>query len=250
MTRLEVLLKRRSIRRFKKKQVQREIVDKLVKAGQRAPTQSGIQSYSFILITDLEIRERILKTIEPQECMKQAPIWIIICIDFARPLELFKMLGVEAEFGEVTKLFTGIIDACLAAENIVIAAESLGLGSVFIGRIWLALKSIAEIINLPKDVLPILLLCIGYPDESPPLRPRWPIGAVLHENLYNMTSNQVMRKYYEEANETLIKMKYFKRFRKEISSWAEHWQSKFKELANKWEESFKRDLRSLGFLPS
>jgi len=91
------------------------------------------------------------------------------------------------------------------------------------------------------------LLCLGYPDENPPIRPRWPLEAVLHENAYKMPSKKLMKQYYDEANTRLVKMGYFKG---KIKSWAEHWQAKFPSNEMKeWEETLRKDLRELGFLP-
>lgn len=179
--------------------------------------------------------------------MKQASVWIMICADMARQLQLFKLLGVKTTFGPLSMLVPSIIDAALAAENMVIAAEALGLGSVFIGSVWDNLKKIAEILKLPRNVLPIVLICLGYPDETPPTRPRWPLKVVLHENKYEMPSKKLMKKYYADANQQLVEMKYFS---SGIKNWAEHWQKKFPlgEM-REWEGRLAEDLRDLGFLP-
>jgi hypothetical protein len=145
-------------------------------------------------------------------------------------------------------MLPAVIDAALAAENMAIAAEAYGLGSVFIGSVWSNLKGTAEILKLPNKVMPIVLVCLGYPDESPPTRPRWPLKAVLHENEYKMPSREVMKRYYEEANRRLLQMQYFS---KAVHSWAEHWQRKFPlDEMDEWEEQVRRDFRELGFMPS
>lgn len=244
---LEIVLNRRSIRKFKSKPVPRKIINKIVEAGQRAPTHCGMQAHSFILITDRKMKEQIFKIIGRQECMEQAPVWIMICADLARQLELLRILGVETEYGKVGKLLLCIIDAALAAENMTIAVEAYGLGSVFIGAVWEELKKVSDILELPNDVVPIVLLCFGFPNEAPPKRPRWPLKAVFHENTYRMPTTKEMKKYYEEANQKLLEMKYFD---ENIHNWAEHWQSKFQpEEIKEWEEKLRNDLRELGFLP-
>jgi len=244
---LETIFQRRSIRKYKAKQVPRKMIYQIVEAAQRAPTACGMQTYSFILITKKKVRRKISQAIGKQECMKQAPVWIIICADMERQLQLLKLLGVKTRFGPVSMLLPAVIDAALAAENMVIAAEASGLGSVFIGSVWSSLKEVAEILELPKNVLPIVLVCLGYPDEAPPTRPRWPIEAVLHEDKYKMPSRELMEKYYKEANRLLVEMKYFS---KGISNWAEHWQRKFplSEMVG-WEKKLRDDLKELGFMP-
>ncbi len=244
---LEAISRRRSIRRFKSKPISRKVVNRIVEAAQRAPTACGMQTYSFILITDKTVQGEIFKAIGEQECMKQASVWIMICADMARQLQLFELLGVKTRFGPLSMLVPSIIDAALAAENMVTAADALGLGSVFIGSVWDNLKKIAEILKLPRNVLPIVLICLGYPDEAPPTRPRWPLEAVLHENRYEMPSKELMKKYYVDANQQLVEMEYFSRG---IRNWAEHWQNKFpRDEMKEWEEQLAEDLRDLGFLP-
>jgi len=245
---LNTIFQHRSIRKFKTRKVSRRLIDLIVEAGQRAPTACGMQTYSFVLVNDSNLREEIFRAIGRQKCMEQAPTWIVVCADLARQLELFKMLKVKTEFGPLGKLIPSIVDAVLASQNMVVAAEALGLGTVFIGSIWDSMKKVAQILKVPKNVLPILILCLGYPDEKPPNRPRWPRKAVLHENLYAMPSQKLMKEYYQKANQELIKMNYFS---KGIRNWAKHWQNKFdpKDVAE-WEKTLKKDLSEMGFLPA
>jgi len=244
---LEFVFQRRSIRKFKQKPVPRKLVNRIVDAGQRAPTACGMQSYSFILITDQKLKEEMFKAIGKQKCMEEAPIWILVCADMARQLKLFELLGIKTKMGPLSKFVPAIVDAALVAENMVIAAEMLRLGSVYVGSVWEAMKKIADFLGLPENVCPVVLVCLGYPDESPPLRPRWPREAVLHENRYKMPSKTLMKDYYEKANKQLAEMKYFP---KGVHNWAEHWQRKFppKEMGE-WEQRLRKDLKALGFLP-
>ncbi len=244
---LETIFHRRSVRKFKHKQISQKTIKRIVEAAQRAPTGCGMQTYSFIKITNKQVREKIFEAAGEQRCMRQAPVWIIVCADMARQLQLFKLLRIKTKFGPLSMLLPAVIDAALAAENIVIVAEALRLSTVIVGSIWGNLKRIAEILELPKNVLPIVLVCLGYPDETPPTRPRWPFEAVLHENKYKMPSKKLMEEYYIQANQQLLDMQYF---RNDVHNWAEHWQKKFPlNEMSKWEKRLQRDLRELGFIP-
>ena len=244
---LDTIFGRRSIRKFKRTRIPRELINQIVEAGQRAPTACGMQTYSFMSITDSDLRNEICRLIGKQSCMEQAPVWIIVCADMARQLKLFEVLGIKTDLGPLGKFVPAVVDAGLVAQNMVLAAEALGLGSVFIGSVWEALKRIADLLGLPQNVMPLVLVCLGYPDESPPPRPRWPLEAVLHENKYVMPSEKLMRDYYEKANKELLEMGYF---RKGINNWAEHWRAKFPPQEMKtWEENLRRDLKALGFMP-
>ncbi|MEM3004763.1 MAG: nitroreductase family protein, partial [Candidatus Bathyarchaeia archaeon] len=169
---LSPILERRSVRRFKPKPVSRKLLNLVVKAGQRAPTSCGAQFYSLIEIDDARKRKAIIKMTGRNRALESAPVWIFVCSDAARTTMMFRTLRIDCRLGELTRLIHSLIDASLAAENMVTAAESLGLGSVFTIYHWRALGEISKLLGLPEGVLPILLLCIGHPDERPPLRPR------------------------------------------------------------------------------
>jgi nitroreductase len=243
---IDTMLERKSIRHFEDRMVQRDLIEQIVRAGQRAPTGGNMQLYSFVLISDPEKKKQISQAIGSQKCMQEAPVWIMVCVDWHRHIKFLKHLGIETNWRPVEKLWRGIICAILAAENMVLAAEAFGLGSVFVGDPRSATVRIARILKMPDDVLPVVLLCIGYPAEDPPKRPRWPVEAVLHENEYEPVSEQLIKDYYEAANKRLVEMNYFQ---KGISSWAEHLEKRFPSNQKRvLEEILRRDLRELGFL--
>ena len=242
---IQTLLNRRSIRRFKSKEVSRADMESIVNAGQRAPTGTMFQAYSFINISDPGIKEDIeqiiLKHASKREgrwwqVMETAPLWILICGDFARQEKIFKILNLDIEIGPVTKLIRGLIDANLAAENMVIAAESLGLGSCFLGYPSRVAGELVELLGLPELVFPFLLLCIGYPDEDPPMRSRLPINAVLYENGYQAPSEELLKSYYENSYGSLNKAR---------GSWGFNFPLEATRLR---EEKLQKDIRSMGLL--
>lgn len=242
----DALFQRRSIRSFKDKQVPTELVHRVVEAGQNAPTGGGTQIYSFIWVTDPDLKKTIADTVGQQQFMKEAPVWIMLCIDWQRQFKLFNTLGFTVELGGLTKLWRGMMDVMLAAENMVVAAEALGLGSCYNGGIRMHMEKLAEVLELPENVLPVLMLCIGYPDEEPAMRPRWPLEAVLHENRYSLPSEEALRAYYESANQRLEEMGYFA---PGVESWEQHWRVRFNEKANqRLEQRLQEQLRAMGFL--
>ncbi len=211
MSALDVIMNRRTIRKFKSKPVPEELVLKIVEAGQRAPTACSLQTYTIIWVKDEEKRKALWETCGKQQFILEAPVTLAICADVRKLIDMVKEYGSETSlekgYGYAVKLFA-IIDAALAAENMAIAAEALGLGSVFIGGA-LANSKVVEILNLPKGVLPISLLCIGYPDEKPPLRPRFPLEATLFINEYRKLSKNQLKKAVEIMNEKLAEEGYY-----------------------------------------
>lgn len=216
-------------------------------AGQRAPTSCGVQFYSFIEVDDMRKRREIVELIGRNRALESAPTWIFVCCDAARPTMMFEVLKIDCYLGDVTRLIHSLIDASLAAENMIVAAESLGLGSVFTIYHWKALGEISRLLSLPVGVFPILLLCIGYPDETPPLRPRWSTNIVHHRNKYRLPTREAMLRDYARSNQSLARMDYFIG---DVCNLAQHWQKKFlkKQMVVR-EKKLRMELQRLGFLP-
>lgn len=227
---------RKSIRKFSNEPVTKEKIDKIVRAGQSAPTGSGQQAYSFILISDYEKKRRITQAIGSQQFMDEAPVWLIICIDWMRLHMFCDALKLDIEIGKFTRFYRGIMDAMLAAENMVIAAEAMGLGTVFNGGVGLQATKLVEILKLPENVFPVILLCIGHPNETPSQRPRWPQEVVLHENEYRMPSEQSIKNYSDQLLQEHGR----------ASTWVNSWSRRFsKPQAEKAENDLKDQLKEL-----
>jgi nitroreductase len=226
---LHLILERRSIRNFSKRDVSKKEIEIILEAGQRAPTSCGIQFYSYIQVNSQRKRKMILDLVKENKALETAPLWVFICCDAARPLKMFEHLQIDSYLGESTKLLHSLIDASLSAQNIVITAELLGLSSVFTIYHWGALEQISKLLALPMNVLPLLLLCIGYAKEKPPLRPRRSGRIIWHKNKYIMPKKKTLLKDYDRANRALKRTKYFD---ENVDGLAHHWEKKF--TRNEW----------------
>ncbi|HID08227.1 MAG TPA: NADPH-dependent oxidoreductase [Armatimonadetes bacterium] len=249
---LEAIKKRRTIRRFKSKPVPEEIVLEIVKAGQRAPSACSLQTYSIIWVKDEEKRRALWEACGKQLFILEAPVTLTICADVKKLIDIMNARGFETSLerglGYAVKLFA-IIDAILAAENMVLAAEAYGLGSVFIGSA-LANPRVVKILNIPKGVLPLSLLCIGYPDENPPVRPRLLLETVLFIDSYRQLSKSELDRGVEYMNEKLAEEGYYVKYsqRSVDFKWIDNVQRKL--VGNrKREEMLIETLKNLGFHP-
>lgn len=249
---LEAIKKRRTIRKFKSKPVPEEIVLEIVKAGQRAPSACSLQTYSIIWVKDEEKRRALWEACGKQPFILEAPVTLTICADVKKLIDIMNARGFETSLerglGYAVKLFA-IIDAILAAENMVLAAEAYGLGSVFIGSA-LANPRVVKILNIPKGVLPLSLLCIGYPDENPPVRPRLPLETVLFIDSYRQLSKSELDIGVEYMNEKLAEEGYYVKYsqRSVDFKWIDNVQRKL--VGNrKREEMLIETLKNLGFHP-
>jgi len=211
---LALLFRRRSIRKFKNIPIPDNIVRRIVEAGQRAPTAGNLQTYSVIWVKDRAKRNRILQSCRVPKSISKAPVILAVCADIHRLTKVLDSLNYQHclrnGYGYVLKLLS-IIDASLVAENMVIASECFGLGSVLIGSA-LANDKIIYILNLPKGVLPLFLLCIGYADENPPTRPRWPLSCVLYTNNYRKLTKEEINSFLSHMNQNLRREGYYKKY--------------------------------------
>jgi len=164
---LNIVLERTSIRNFDKgKKIPEEILKKILLAGIRAPSAGNIQPRTFIVINNEAVKECLYKLCENQVFMNTAPLWIVMCVDLHRHLKAAKLTGVEYDYTGVLPYTFGVLDAALSLENMVIAAEASGLGSVIIGSVIEHPEKVREILKLPRHCLALSILCIGYPKKK------------------------------------------------------------------------------------
>jgi len=220
---LNVILNRSSVRRFKPSPISDKILERILRAGQRAPSACSLQTYSFIVVEDSAKRNKI-EALCGQSFIRDAPLWIVVCADMNRLEKTLKMIGHENVLDHnsctADKIYS-VFDSALAAENIVLAAETFGLGSVFIGVLGMA-EEMSGILQLPSRVLPIAMLCIGVPAETPPTRYRWPLEAVKHEDEYKEVSDKMIRLYLEEANRDFHTENYYLKYFDQNYNHTEH----------------------------
>jgi nitroreductase len=178
---LEVLLKRKSVRAYTDQPIPAEVKAQVLQATLRAPTAGNMMLYSIIDVTDQRLKDRLAVTCDDQPFIAKAPMVWLFLADYQRWMDYFLHSGVEAaceERGvpfrkpEEGDLFLACCDALIAAQNAVIAAESLGLGSCYIGDILEQYEAHRELFALPRYAFPICLLCFGYPTQGQIDRPQ------------------------------------------------------------------------------
>ena len=237
---VEMMLKRVSIRRFKKDPVKESILDKILLAGQRSPSPGGFQAYSLLVVNDPEKLSRISEAIR-QRFITESPVFILVCVDIRRFRAMLDRLGHDYHLkhgtGLYAKLFS-VVEASIVAQSMATAALFLGLGSCFVGAVFYAMMEISEVLALPQGVIPLVGLCLGYPDESPALRPRWPLKILVHRNKYKETTREEIDSYLRVADEAMGRERYYQKYSGQETSYTEH--LKWKTQTSKWIEEHDR----------
>ncbi len=242
---ITTMLNRKSIRRYTSELPSDEIIETIVRAGQQAPFAGQMGSV-------------LLARNKPNPW--NAPLLFTICVDLHRLELIMARRGWKLVMNDLSILFFGIQDATLMAENMVIAAESLGLSSCFLGGAPYKADQLVKEYRLPKRVFPLVQLTMGYPAENPPPRPRYPLEYVLFEEAYPELSEELVARAMKEMDEGYLKQDYYRkldamveleggqaeRYSYDNYSWTEH-------MSRKWGQWFRtadkllEQLRICGF---
>jgi nitroreductase len=181
---LDNLFNHRSIRKFKADPVEQEKLDTILQAASRASNTGNMQVYSVVVTRDADIRNKLWEAHFKQGMVLEAPVHLTFCADFNRFSKWCEQRKADPGYNNFLSFLTGAIDAMIAAQNAAIAAESLGLGICYLGTAtWMASRMI-EILDLPKLVVPVTAIVLGYPDENPPLTDRLPVEGIVHYEKY------------------------------------------------------------------
>ena len=193
---IKTLLAHRSIRKYTDENIDRENIEMIVRAGQQAAF--AYQIYSVMLST------------RKDKNPFKAPVLLTICVDLYKFERIMEKLGWKIIQNDLTLLMFGMEDASYMAQNMVIAAESLGLGTCYLGSPLWAMDKFAKAYKLPKRVVPIVQITMGHPAEEPPVRPRYPLNFTLFEDEYPksldiesamkaMDNGYLTQEYYRKA---------------------------------------------------
>jgi nitroreductase len=199
---LGTILGHRSTRSFLTDPLPDGTLELLVAAAQSAATSSNLQVWSVVAVEDPARKARLAAFAANQKHIVQAPLFLVFLADLARLGDIATSAGVEVEgLDYLELLLVGIVDAALAAQSAVVALESLGLGSVYIGAIRNNIEGVAAELGLPPRVMPVFGLCVGRPDPAvqTDIKPRLPRSVVLHRETYAREGHEADIARYNRA---------------------------------------------------
>ncbi|MEQ6390629.1 oxygen-insensitive NADPH nitroreductase [Bacillaceae bacterium S4-13-58] len=196
----ELMKTHRSIRKFTDQDIPEEMIRELVECARWAPTSHNVQAYSVISVRNKDTKKKLEELCGNQRYVSQCPVFFVFVLDFYRHWVISEAHQSDFEMDEVENLIIGAVDTALFAENFYLAANSFGLGGVMIGGIRNRAKEVASLLNLPKWTLPIMGMCLGYPDQDPWQKPRIGTAAIYHEESYQTDQLEEILKEYEERS--------------------------------------------------
>ncbi len=179
-----VLFKHRSIRKFRPTPIPEEVLGNCLEAATRASTCGNMQLYSLVVTRDKALRERLAPCHFNQPMVEQAPCVVTVCADVHRFTMWCRQRGADPAYDNFAWFLNAATDALLAAQNFCVQAEMHGLGICYLGTTLYTAADIARILELPKGVIPLTTVVVGYPDETPETADRLPLEAVVHYEKY------------------------------------------------------------------
>lgn len=200
---ISLLEAHRSIRDFSQQPIEDALLKKIIKSGQHAPSSSFLQAYSVIHIRDPIKRRKLAAWCGDQEHIIKASVFLVFCGDMYRLQHACKKHNVTMVQGMTEQLLIASVDTAIMAQNVLVAAESMGIGGVYVGAIRNNPQGVSEMLHLPKHVFPIFGMSLGYPAEDPQPKPRLPVSMVLMEEEY--AYNDQLLEEYDELFRNYIK---------------------------------------------
>ena len=182
---IQSLMARKSVRSFTDQEIPEEIIQVILEASTQAPTAGNQQLYTILRITDPEKKHRLSISCDHQPFIEKAKLVLVYCADCLKWYTAFKESGCDPRDPGAGDLLLAVCDAVIAAQNAVVAAESFGIGSCYIGDIMENIEEQRDILDLPPCVFPAAMLVFGYPTEQQILRKKRGITYVWWMNNEN-----------------------------------------------------------------
>ena len=191
---LKDIYERKSVRVFENRAIGKEEKRRILEAAIQAPTAGNQGMFAIINVTDPELKAKLAETCDHQKFIATAPMVLAFCADYQRWYDAYLAHG-EAEVRKPAEgdLMLAFEDTLIAAQNAVVAAQSMGIGSCYIGDFLENYETQKEILNLPKYVVPAVVVVFGYPTEQQRDRvkpPRFSVEEVVGENTYLRKSGE------------------------------------------------------------
>ena len=194
----DLLLNRRTIRKYLADPVDQELLNGLLESACRTSTTGNMQVYSIIVTRDEGIKKELLPLHFNQPMVTEAPVVLTFCADFNRFSKWCRLRNAEPGYDNFLSFMTAAIDALIAAQTFCIAAEANGLGICYLGTTTYMAHRIIDVLKLPKGVVPVTTITLGWPAEVPEQTDRLPLEAVVHHEVYTDYTDAGIENLYME----------------------------------------------------
>ncbi|MBR5087607.1 MAG: nitroreductase family protein [Muribaculaceae bacterium] len=213
---LKYFFDRATVRDYSEQDLDINYIDEMIEAASHAPTTGGMQLYSVVITRDKAMKEKLAPCHFNQPMVMTAPVVLTFCADFNRFVTWCKVSKADPGYDNFQSLMSAILDVTIFAQQFNTIAEMNGLGCCYLGTTTYNAKEIAEVLNLPNRVVPIITLTVGYPKQKEQLKTdRLPLEGIIHQEHYHEMNAQKIKKIYKHKESLEINKAFVKENNKE-----------------------------------
>ncbi|WP_294586439.1 NADPH-dependent oxidoreductase [uncultured Phocaeicola sp.] len=205
---MDSIKNRRTIRKYTDQDIPDSLLNDLLEQAFRAPTMGNMQLYSVIVTRDPERKKRIAPAHFNQPMVTSAPVVLTFCADFNRFCEWCRLRDARAGYDNFLSFLNAASDTLLVTQNFCTLAEAEGLGTCYLGTTLYSAGQLIEALELPRLVIPVATITVGYPDEYPDQPERLPIEGLIHQETYHAYTDEDINRIYE-AKEAMPENRHF-----------------------------------------
>ena len=198
---MKTILTRRTIRKYADKDVSEELLNRLMTEAARTQTMGNLQLYSVVVTRSKEMKERLAPAHFNQPMVTGAPVVLTICADFNRTSTWARCRNAEPGYDNFLSFINAATDALLYTQTLCNLMDEEGIGYCYLGTTVYQPQQIIDILQLPKLVMPVATLTVGWPDEDPALSDRLPLESFVHQETYNDYMGKDIDTYYKYKEE-------------------------------------------------
>ena len=206
----DMLLSRRTIRKYSRETVGEDLLNELLNEACRTSTTGNMQVYSIIVTRNKENKQELAPLHFNQKMITEAPVVLTFCADFNRFSKWCRLRKADPGYDNFLSFMTAAIDALLVAQTFCISAESRGMGICYLGTTTYMAHKIIDVLKLPVGVVPVTTVTLGWPAETPDQPDRLPLDAVVHRETYHDYSDDMIDFLYEEREARADSMQFIK----------------------------------------
>lgn len=195
---MKTITTRRSIRKYQCKEVDNELINKLLTESERTQTMGNLQLYSVVITHCDEQKRKLAPAHFHQPMVTQAPVVLTFCADFRRTSSWAECRKAQPGYDNFLSFINAATDTLLYCQTFCNLAEEAGLGLCFLGTTLYNPKSIIDTLQLPRLVMPVATITMGWPDETPELSDRLPLSAIIHDETYHDYTPEQIDQIYQE----------------------------------------------------
>ena len=189
---------RTSIRKYSSREVSDELLNRLLEEAERTPTMGNLQLYSVVITRSEEGKKALAPAHFNQPMVTEAPVVLTICADYRRTTLWAENRKAHPGYDNILSFMNAATDALLFTQTFCNLAEEEGLGTCFLGTTVYMPKMIIDTLKLPKLVMPVATITLGWPDEQPALSERLPLRSIIHQEAYEDYTPEKIDDFYEE----------------------------------------------------